>query len=159
MRKDIGIISGFVAVVVVMAAAWAQPGPAKKESAMTTVSVRYIVDDVEAAIEFYTRHLDFQVDSHPAPGFAALSRGNLRLLLNAPGAGGAGQAMPDGRKPAPGGWNRIQIEVSDLAGKVETLRKAGARFRNDIVLGNGGKQILLDDPSGNCIELFEPPQR
>lgn len=126
---------------------------------MTTVSVRYIVDDVEAAIAFYTKHLDFHLDNHPAPGFAALSLGNLRLLLNAPGAGGAGQAMPDGRKPAPGGWNRIQIEVADLAAKVETLRKAGAHFRNDIVAGNGGKQILLDDPAGNCIELFEPPKR
>jgi len=126
---------------------------------MTPVSVRYIVDDVEAAISIYTKHLDFRVDLHPAPGFAALSRGSLRLLLNAPGAGGAGQAMPDGRKPAPGGWNRIQIEVADLANKVETLRQAGAHFRNDIVTGNGGKQILLDDPAGNCIELFEPPQR
>jgi catechol 2,3-dioxygenase-like lactoylglutathione lyase family enzyme len=135
------------------------PDQAKKGTTMTTVSVRYIVDDVEAAISFYTKHLDFRVDLHPAPGFAALSRGNLRLLLNAPGAGGAGQAMPDGRKPAPGGWNRIQIEVADLANKVESLRKAGARFRNDIVTGNGGKQVLLDDPAGNCIELFEPPQR
>ena len=126
---------------------------------MTTVSVRYIVDDVEAAIAFYTKHLDFRVDLHPAPGFAALSLGNLRLLLNAPGAGGAGQAMPDGRMPAPGGWNRIQIEVADLAAKVEALRKANARFRNDIVVGNGGKQILLDDPAGNCIELFEAPKR
>jgi catechol 2,3-dioxygenase-like lactoylglutathione lyase family enzyme len=126
------------------------------ETPMTTVSVRYIVDDVDAAIAFYTKHLDFHVDLHPAPGFASLSRGNLRLLLNAPGAGGAGQAMPDGRKPAPGGWNRIQIEVKDLNAKVEILRKAGASFRNDIVIGNGGKQILLDDPSGNCVELFEP---
>ena len=126
---------------------------------MTAVSVRYIVDNVEAAIAFYTRYLDFQVDLHPAPGFASLSRGNLRLLLNAPGAGGAGQAMPDGRKPSPGGWNRIQLEVDDLAAKVETLRKEGAHFRNDIVIGNGGKQILLDDPAGNCIELFEPPQK
>jgi len=126
------------------------------ETPMTTVSVRYIVDDVDAAIAFYTKHLDFHVDLHPAPGFASLSRGNLRLLLNAPGAGGAGQAMPDGRKPAPGGWNRIQIEVKDLNAKVEILRNAGARFRNDIVIGNGGKQILLDDPSGNCVELFEP---
>lgn len=126
---------------------------------MTTVSVRYIVDNVDAAIEFYTKHLDFRVDLHPAPGFASLSRGNLRLLLNAPGAGGAGQPMPDGRKPAPGGWNRIQIEVADLAAKVDTLRKAGAHFRNDIVIGNGGMQILLDDPAGNCIELFEPPQQ
>ena len=126
---------------------------------MTTVSVRYIVDNVDAAIEFYTKHLDFRVDLHPAPGFASLSRGNLRLLLNAPGVGGAGQTMPDGRKPAPGGWNRIQIEVEDLAAKVDILHKAGAHFRNDIVIGNGGKQILLDDPAGNCIELFEPPQK
>ena len=126
---------------------------------MTSVSVRYIVDNVDAAIAFYTEHLDFRVDLHPAPGFASLSRGNLRLLLNAPGAGGAGQTMPDGRKPAPGGWNRIQLEVEDLAAQVDTLRKAGTHFRNDIVIGNGGKQILLDDPAGNCIELFEPPQK
>jgi catechol 2,3-dioxygenase-like lactoylglutathione lyase family enzyme len=126
---------------------------------MTVGSVRYIVDNVNEAIEFYTKHLDFHLDIHPAPGFARLSRGNLHLLLNAPGAGGAGQAMPDGRKPAPGGWNRIQIEVEDLAAKVEMLRKAGAHFRNDIVIGNGGKQILLDDPAGNCIELFEPPKK
>ncbi len=126
---------------------------------LSTVSVRYIVNDVEAAIGFYTRHLDFQVQIHPAPGFAALVRGNLRLLLNAPGAGGAGQAMPDGRKPAPGGWNRIQLEVPDLAEKVALLRQAGVRFRNDIVSGNGGKQTLLDDPAGNCIELFEPVRR
>lgn len=126
---------------------------------MSSVSVRYIVDNVDAAIAFYTAHLDFRVDLHPAPGFASLSRGNLRLLLNAPGAGGAGQSMPDGRKPAPGGWNRIQLEVEDLAAKVDSLRKAGAQFRNDIVIGNGGSQILLDDPAGNCIELFEPPQK
>ena len=126
---------------------------------MTSVSVRYIVDNVDAAIAFYTKYLDFRVDLHPAPGFASLSRDNLRLLLNAPGAGGAGQTMPDGRKPAPGGWNRIQLEVEDIAAKVDTLRKAGAHFRNDIVIGNGGKQILLDDPAGNCIELFEPPQK
>jgi catechol 2,3-dioxygenase-like lactoylglutathione lyase family enzyme len=126
---------------------------------MTAVSVRYIVDHVDKAIEFYTNYLDFQLDIHPAPGFARLTRGNLHLLLNAPGAGGAGQAMPDGRQPAPGGWNRIQIEVEDLAAKVEMLRQACAQFRNDIVIGNGGKQILLDDPAGNCIELFEPPKR
>jgi predicted enzyme related to lactoylglutathione lyase len=125
---------------------------------MSTVSIRYIVDDVDEAIAFYTKHLDFQVEIHPAPGFASLSRGDLRLLLNAPGAGGAGQSMPDGRKPAPGGWNRIQLEVEDIAAKVESLRQAGAQFRNDIVIGNGGKQILLDDPAGNCVELFEPPQ-
>ncbi|MBK8902665.1 MAG: VOC family protein [Anaerolineaceae bacterium] len=125
---------------------------------MNIVNVRYIVDDVAEAIAFYTKHLDFQLDMHPAPGFARLSRGNLRLLLNAPGAGGAGQTMPDGRQPAPGGWNRIQLEVEDIAAKVDALRELGAQFRNDIVVGNGGKQILLDDPAGNCIELFEPPQ-
>ncbi len=124
-----------------------------------TVSVRYIVDDVATAVTFYTEYLEFKVDFKPAPGFAMLSRGNLRLLLNAPGAGGAGQSMPDGRKPAPGGWNRIQIEVTNLEEKVEALRKAGAHFRNNIVIGNGGNQILLEDPAGNCIELFEPPHR
>ena len=103
---------------------------------MGTVTDRYIDNDVEAAIPFYTNHLDFVVDIHPAPGFARLSLGNLRLLLNKPGAGGAGQAMPDGRHPEPGGWSRIQIEVPDLAKKVESLRQAGAHFRNDIVIGN-----------------------
>ena len=126
---------------------------------MGTVSVRYIVDDVEAAIAFYTEHLGFGVDLHPAPGFALLSRGDLRLLLNAPGAGGAGQAMPDGRRPEPGGWNRIQLQVDDLVSQVQTLRNAGAHFRNDIVTGQGGKQILLEDPAGNLIELFEPPRK
>lgn len=124
---------------------------------MATISVRYIVDDIEEAIAFYTRSLGFSVESHPAPGFASLSRGYLRLLLNTPGAGGAGQAMPDGRKPEPGGWNRIQIEVPNLASEAESMRSAGAHFRNDIVGGRGGKQILLEDPSGNLIELFEPP--
>jgi catechol 2,3-dioxygenase-like lactoylglutathione lyase family enzyme len=124
---------------------------------VATISVRYIVEDVEEAISFYTRHLGFGVELHPAPGFASLSRGDLRLLLNAPGAGGAGQAMPDGRMPEPGGWNRIQLEVRDLAGEVERMRDSGARFRNEIVSGRGGKQILLEDPSGNPIELFEPP--
>lgn len=124
---------------------------------MGTVSMRYIVDDVEAAIGFYTRHLGFSVDLHPAPGFAMLSRGDLRLLLNAPGAGGAGQAMPDGRRPEPGGWNRIQLVFNDLASEVQKLRDAGAHFRNDIVTGRGGNQILLEDPAGNPIELFEFP--
>jgi catechol 2,3-dioxygenase-like lactoylglutathione lyase family enzyme len=127
--------------------------------AMATVSVRYIVDDVDAAISFYTQHLGFDLDLHPAPTFAILSRGDLRLLLNAPtGPGGAAQPMPDGRKPEPGGWNRIQLQVDDLATQVETLRRAGLRFRNDIVTGIGGNQILLDDPAGNPIELFEPPR-
>jgi catechol 2,3-dioxygenase-like lactoylglutathione lyase family enzyme len=125
---------------------------------VATVSVRYIVEDVEEAIDFYTRHLGFGVELNPAPGFAVLSRGDLRLLLNAPGAGGAGQAMPDGRRPEPGGWNRIQLEVRDLTGEVERIRDAGARFRNEIVSGRGGKQVLLEDPSGNCVELFEPPR-
>ena len=124
---------------------------------MGTVSVRYIVDDVEAAVAFYTRHLDFEVQMHPGPGFAALTRDGLRLLLNAAGGpGGAAQAMPDGRRPEPGGWNRIQLTVDDLAATVDALRGAGARFRNDIVNGNGGKQILLEDPSGNLVELLEP---
>jgi catechol 2,3-dioxygenase-like lactoylglutathione lyase family enzyme len=124
---------------------------------MASVSVRYIVHDVDAAIAFYTERLGFDVDQHPAPGFAILSRRDLRLLLNAPGGGGgAAQPMPDGRKPEPGGWNRIQLEVDDLDGEVESLRNAGARFRNEIVTGKGGKQVLLDDPSGNPIELFQP---
>jgi catechol 2,3-dioxygenase-like lactoylglutathione lyase family enzyme len=124
---------------------------------MATISVRYIVDDVDAAIAFYTERLGFGVELNPAPGFAVLSRGDLRLLLNEPGAGGAGQPMPDGREPEPGGWNRIQLEVDDLAGEVEALRDARAHLRNEIVGGRGGKQILLEDPSGNPIELFEPP--
>lgn len=121
-----------------------------------TVNARYIVNDVEAAAAFYTRHLGFDIDFRPAPGFASLSRGNLRLLLNEPGAGGAGESMPDGRKPEPGGWNRIQLEVENLTAEVEALRDSGARFRNDVVIGRGGKQILLEDPSGNIVELFEP---
>jgi catechol 2,3-dioxygenase-like lactoylglutathione lyase family enzyme len=125
---------------------------------MATVSVRYIVDDVEAAIAFYTERLGFGVEFNPALGFAVLSRDDLRLLLNEPGVGGAGQPMPDGRKPEPGGWNRIQLEVDDLSSEVEALREAGAQFRNEIVGGRGGKQILLEDPSGNPIELFEPPR-
>jgi catechol 2,3-dioxygenase-like lactoylglutathione lyase family enzyme len=123
---------------------------------MSKVSVRYIVDDVDAAIPFYTGTLGFKLDMHPAPGFASLSRGDLQLLLNRPGAGGAGQAMEDGQSPAPGGWNRIQIEVEDLEVTVNKMKVAGARFRNEIVTGNGGKQILVEDPSGNPIELFQP---
>lgn len=124
---------------------------------MATVCVRYIVDDVDAAIGFYTENLGFNVDMHPSPGFAALSRGDLQLLVNRPGGGGgAGQSMPDGQAPAPGGWNRIQLEVEDLEATVGTLRSAGARFRNEIVTGNGGKQILVEDPAGNPVELFQP---
>jgi catechol 2,3-dioxygenase-like lactoylglutathione lyase family enzyme len=124
---------------------------------MATVQVRYIVRDVDAAIAFYTKLLNFKLEMHPAPPFAMLSRGELRLVLSAPNpAGGGGQSMPDGTRPEPGGWNRFAIEVSDLAGIVDALRKSGARFRNDIVNGVGGKQILLEDPSGNPIELFQP---
>jgi catechol 2,3-dioxygenase-like lactoylglutathione lyase family enzyme len=124
---------------------------------MATVSVRYIVNDVDEAISFYCHRLGFEEVMHPAPTFAMLSHGDLRLVLSATGGGpGGGQAMPDGTLPEPGGWNRFSLEVSDLAGTVEELRGGGARFRNDIVTGVGGMQILLEDPSGNPIELFEP---
>ncbi len=123
---------------------------------MTNVSIRYIVNDVDAAIPFYVDMLGFHVDMHPAPGFASLSKGNLRLLLNRPGAGGAGQAMNDGQVPTSGGWNRFQIEVEDLAATVDKMKNAGCTFRSDIINGNGGKQILVNDPSGNPIELFQP---
>ena len=124
---------------------------------MATVSVRYIVDDVDAAIAFYRDDLGFTVIMHPAPAFAMMSLGDLRLVLSAPGGGpGGGQAMPDGTLPRPGGWNRFSIEVSDLAETVERLRARGARFRNEVVTGVGGKQILVEDPSGNPVELFEP---
>jgi len=124
---------------------------------MATVSVRYIVNDVAAAIAFYSHDLGFTEVMHPAPSFAMLSRGDLRLVLSAPGGGpGGGQAMPDGTMPQPGGWNRFAIEVTDLAGTVERLRGKGVRFRNDIVTGTGGRQIIAEDPSGNPVELFEP---
>ena len=124
---------------------------------MATVTVRYIVHDVDEAIRFYCDHLGFQEVMHPAPTFAMLSRGDLRLALSAPGGGGGGgQAMPDGRVPEPGGWNRFSIEVTDLDGLVDRLRAHGVRFRNEIVTGVGGKQVLVDDPSGNPVELFEP---
>jgi catechol 2,3-dioxygenase-like lactoylglutathione lyase family enzyme len=119
------------------------------------VSVRYIVDDVETAIAFYTTHFGFTLRSSAAPAFADVVRGRLRLLLSGP-ASSAGRPMPDGRVPAPGGWNRIHLIVDDLAAEVERLRGAGLSFRNDIVTGPGGRQILLDDPSGNPIELFQP---
>jgi len=120
---------------------------------MTTVSVRYIVNSVEAAIAFYRDQLGFDLLIHPAPGFAALSRGDLRLLLNQPGAGGAGTA---GGSPQPGGWNRIQLTFDDLNLVVAELREQGATFRGDVVEGTGGRQILVEDPSGNPIELFQP---
>lgn len=122
-----------------------------------SVSVRYIVDDVEEAVGFYSGQLGFTVEMQPGPGFALLARDELRLLLNATsGPGGASQRMPDGREPEPGGWNRFQIEVGDLDGQVERLRAAGVAFRNEIVSGRGGRQILVEDPAGNPVELFEP---
>lgn len=124
---------------------------------MPTVSVRYIVHDVDEAIAFYTGRLGFTEVMHPAPAFAMLARGDLRLVLSAPGGGaGGGQAMADGTEPAPGGWNRFAIEVDDLAGLVAQLRDSGVRFRNDIVHGVGGDQTIAEDPSGNPVELFQP---
>jgi catechol 2,3-dioxygenase-like lactoylglutathione lyase family enzyme len=124
---------------------------------MATVSVRYIVTDIEAAIGFYTRHLGFSVQIHPNDMFAMLNRGDLRLVLSVPGGGpGGGQVMPDGRLPEPGGWNRFMVEVPDLDATVAELRHDGIRFRNNVVTGFGGKQILAEDPSGNPVELFEP---
>lgn len=122
------------------------------------IMFRYIVNDTERAMRFYEENLDFRVDMHPAPGFAALSRGNLRLFLNQPGAGGAGQKMPDGTAPEPGGWNRIQINVDNAETMYRKLKDKGAEFRSGIIEGIGGKQILLKDPSGNLIELFEAKQ-
>ena len=125
---------------------------------MSDVSVRYIVDDVDAAVAFYRDRLGFEVRMQPGPGFAMLVRGGLRLLLNTPGGGGgAGQPMPDGSVPAPGGWNRFQLETDDLDASIASLR--GATFRNEIVQGRGGRQILVEDPSGNLVELFEPAER
>jgi catechol 2,3-dioxygenase-like lactoylglutathione lyase family enzyme len=119
------------------------------------VSVRYMVDDVEVAVDFYTAHFGFTLRSSAAPAFADVVRGNLRLLLSGP-TSSAGRPMPDGRTPEPGGWNRIHFIVDDIAAEVERLRSNGVRFRNDIVSGPGGQQILLEDPAGNPIELFEP---
>jgi catechol 2,3-dioxygenase-like lactoylglutathione lyase family enzyme len=127
------------------------------DSQVDLVGVRYLVNDVEAAIDFYTRHLGFTVRMRAAPAFADIVRGNLRLLLSGP-TSSAGRAMPDGTVPGPGGWNRIHLIVSDIAAEVNRLRTAGLRFRNDIVTGPGGQQILLEDPSGNLVELFQPAE-
>src|SRR6266542_1675496 len=120
-----------------------------------TVHVRYMVDEVGAAVTFYTTHLGFALLNNSGPAFAVVKRGNLRLLLSGPSSS-AGRPMPDGRQPGPGGWNRIHLLVDDINAEVARLREAGVRFRNDVVTGPGGKQILIDDPSGNPIELFQP---
>lgn len=124
---------------------------------MSNISVRYIVDDVDAAVDFYTSQLQFEVSMRPGPGFAMLRRGELRLLLNSPGGGGgAGQTLTDGSRPEPGGWNRFQLQVDDLDDAVATLRKADVDFRGDVITGRGGRQALVVDPAGNLVELFEP---
>ena len=122
---------------------------------MSTVSVRYMIDDVPAAIAFYTTHLGFTLEQDASPAFASVSRDGVRLLLSGKTSSGR-RAMPDGSQPVPGGWNRIQLQVEDLASEVDRLREAGLRFRNEIITGPGGSQILLDDPSGNPVELFQP---
>jgi catechol 2,3-dioxygenase-like lactoylglutathione lyase family enzyme len=127
---------------------------------MSKVSVRYIVNNVDEAIPFYRDMLGFNVDMHPAPPFAMLSKGDLVLLLNVPGGGGgAGQSMPDGSVPAPGGWNRFQFEVEDLDSTYAKWKDAGVKFRSEVITGNGGKQVIAEDPSGNPIEIFQPFQR
>jgi catechol 2,3-dioxygenase-like lactoylglutathione lyase family enzyme len=121
-----------------------------------TVSIRYIVKNVDEAIPFYTEALGFHLDMHPAPGFASLSHGDLRLLLNAPGGGGgAGRAMDDGAMPQPGGWNRFQLEVANIEEFVAGLKERGVKLRSEIITGNGGKQVLAEDPSGNAVEIFQ----
>ena len=123
-----------------------------------TVHVRYMVDDVATAVDFYTTHFGFQVLSSAVPAFADVSRGNLRLLLSGPNSS-AGRAMPDGARPGPGGWNRIHFVTSDLAGEIDRLKAAGVTFRNEVVSGPGGSQVLVQDPAGNFVELFQPASR
>ena len=125
---------------------------------MSTVSIRYMIDDVSVAVKFYTTHRGFVLDVDASPAFASVSRDGVRLLLSGKTSSGR-RAMPDGREPVPGGWNRIQIQVDDLESEVKQLRKAGLKFRNEIVKGPGGSQILLDDPSGNPVELFQPQEK
>jgi predicted enzyme related to lactoylglutathione lyase len=127
----------------------------KEDKSVSTISIRYMIDDVPAAVKFYTTHLGFALDLDASPAFASVSRDGVRLLLSGKSSSGR-RAMPDGREPVPGGWNRMQIQVDDLEREVQRLRKAGLKFRNEIVNGPGGSQILLDDPSGNPVELFEP---
>jgi predicted enzyme related to lactoylglutathione lyase len=125
---------------------------------MSTVSIRYMIDDVPAAMEFYTKHLGFAVETDASPAFAAVTRDGVRLLLSGKASSGR-RPMPDGREPVPGGWNRIHLQVENLAAEVARLREAGLKFRNEIVTGPGGSQILLDDPSGNPVELFQPARQ
>jgi len=125
---------------------------------MSTISIRYMIDDVPAAIKFYTTYLGFSLDLDASPAFASVSRDGVRLLLSGKASSGR-QAMPDGRQPVPGGWNRVQIQVDDLDAEIKRLQEAGLKFRNKIVKGPGGFQILLDDPSGNPVELFQPQQK
>ena len=137
-----------------------EPTRVVRSTVMATVQVRYIVDDVDAAIAFYVQKLGFREEMHPSPAFAMLTRGDLRLVLSAPNpAAGGGQPMADGRRQEPGGWNRFAIEVDDLERLVDGLRRTGTKFRNDIVTGVGGKQIIVEDPAGNPIELFQPTIR
>jgi catechol 2,3-dioxygenase-like lactoylglutathione lyase family enzyme len=130
----------------------------KEGKPMSTVSIRYMIDDVPVAVRFYTTHLGFALDLDASPAFASVSRDGVRLLLSGKTSSGR-RSMPDGREPVPGGWNRIQIEVDDLEAEVKRLRDAGLKFRNEIVTGPGGSQILLDDPSGNPVELFQPKKK
>ena len=123
---------------------------------MNKISVRYIVDDVDAAVDFYTSVFQFEVAMRPAPGFAMLNRGELRLLLNSPGAGGAGQTLADGSRPESGGWNRFQLQVDDLDEAVADMRRGGADLRIDVIDGRGGRQALVADPAGNLVEVFQP---
>ena len=139
---------------------FAESPQSKEQTGMTTVRVRYMVNELDPAVDFYTKYLGFQVKQERRPNFGMLGRGNLELVLSTPyGPGGAAKPMADGHKPEPGGWNRIIINVDDLQGEVARLRKAQLHFRNDIVSGPGGSEILLDDPSGNPVELFQPAQR
>jgi catechol 2,3-dioxygenase-like lactoylglutathione lyase family enzyme len=135
-----------------------KPITKKEYNAMSTVGIRYMIDDVPIAIRFYTTHLGFELEDDASPAFASVTRDGVRLLLSGKTSSGR-RAMPDGRKPVPGGWNRIHIQVDSLEAEVKRLREAGLRFRNEIVTGPGGSQILLDDPDGNPVELFEPAAR
>ena len=153
MRKTTAFLAAFVLAAVASGARAQNPATVN----VAQVRVRYIVKEVQPAVAFYTEKLGFRLDMPSSPYFAALSRGGVQLLLSPTrGPGGASQPMPDGDKPAPGGWNRIVIYTADLAGDVDRLRKDGVHFRNEIVQGPGGREILLDDPSGNSVELFQP---